>query len=100
MGHPQLWRKTTATTKNINRYVFIAVVVVCCGEVGMRGETAWLLDAGQVRDFQIRTVRMWSAGEPVDRAAGGSQISNGVHRQGRAMRNASLVDGWKYGHGP
>ena len=42
---------TTATTKYLNRYVYIAAVVVCCGEVGMRGETAWLLGMGTVRDF-------------------------------------------------
>ena len=56
-----LWatRHATATTKYFYMYVFIAVVVVCCGEVGMRGETAWTLGAGLVRDFQIRTVGMW-----------------------------------------
>ncbi len=42
---------TTATTKYLNRYVYIAAVVVCCGEVGMLGKTACLLGMGTVRDF-------------------------------------------------
>jgi hypothetical protein len=58
MGEP--WDgRTTATTKYFYMYVFIAVVVVCCGEVGMRGETAWKLAARAVPDFQIRTIQMW-----------------------------------------
>jgi hypothetical protein len=41
----------TATTKYFYMYVFIAVAVVCCGEVGMRGETAWIMEEGRVRVF-------------------------------------------------
>ena len=93
MGHPQLWPKATATTKNINRYVFIAVVVVCCGEVGMRGETAWLLGAGQVRVFQIRTVRMWECWRTGDQ--GGGRVPNLQRRPQAGTRDAQYrFGGW------
>jgi hypothetical protein len=45
--------------RSISICVFIAVVVVCCGEVGMRGKTVWAGAARAMRDFQNRTMRMW-----------------------------------------
>jgi hypothetical protein len=65
----------------------------------MRGETAWLLRAKRVPDFQIRTARMWEWRRTGDAPARAVRISNGVHRLGRLLRNPALVDAWKYGHG-
>jgi hypothetical protein len=65
----------------------------------MRGKTARPLSAKHVPDFQIRTPRMWEWRRTGDSPAKAVQISNSVHRLGRAIRNPALVDAWKYGRG-
>jgi hypothetical protein len=66
----------------------------------MHGETAWMLDASDVPDFQIGTVAMWERRRTRELAGEAVRISNGVHRRRRAMRKIAFVDGWKYGREP
>jgi hypothetical protein len=86
-------RETTATTKYFSIYVFIAVVVVCCGEVGMRGKTVWAGAARAMRDFQNRTMRMWGL-----RRTGGWCRGSGPdlqrRPQGRTRDTQGSPGGW------